>query len=1478
VLALALALGSSLTACGGSSGHGYRVADNPIVVQSTTISGDLRTGVSLEYPLDLQGGCGGPYVLSVVEGTLPPGLGLDDETASIRGVLLVEGAYTFTLQVTDVGCAPFSATTATFSLDVSRGPLVFVGATPALLPVDAIGPTYPALPTTVYNDFRSVALQVAGGTPPYRIDLHDDPAIPDGNLPQGVVIPDGSTSIVGSPVEIPSGGVPFLITLRATDAANPPNEAFLTVYWKIDTPPIQIVTTSLADGRCGSIYSERVFVIDGVPPFVFALVEDGPTPGTFFTQSLAGDGDATDVEYNSPGEPLIFGNPVSATPFGRMLTAAVYPLTSDDAGGTEDYSGRVPAPLSEGLYLIEASGSLSGVPRRVGRFKLNVHVASTLVPFERGQQAWVGYEVEMAPSDPPAPGDAPFSQTPDYTVDGVFPALPEYAAIPEAEVGVAYNPDIGRGGAFTAPGLQLTARGGVPKDGWTDAPHASQRTNIEGVGGPGQEDPGNYAWEVDWNPLGVPGQTAPAGVAFDDWLGWLRVADGNLLAPQGPQVIRFTTRDQQLPDGRQNWTYHDVRLSVGPDTVIITESTTSEAITLSSANEVMNEHNMTIRALVPYSSTPVVRDLDDTKDLVGTIPTDFASSLPASGQLDTLLSGVDILRPTINPTTRNDDIHQLGYGARAFQNADRNPYTNYIGDGYPGNFYWWEPNAPAVQLMPTTAVTHDPENGVYADGGRLFAFENADYFGVFIIRRNSRISVPIVFDKSGTWKSFGDAVDEPQGASVRSSLRSPQMTFSPDMRYAAMKVRTTLPLASSTSDQWQTADATGIVIFDLTGATPFDSGTKGFKVIGTGSTSIGSEASSTGTGRYQYAASLTLSNTHLYYLCGNSYYQYYASWAFHWIYAYEILGGDSTGSLLDDFPVADGEWANTPNNPMQTAFQEFYLLSSGGYGYSNMYLYDGANVMENSVAPHPFRVNVEGDRCAILAAEMSASPLSYSDDNMKQHVWVHDATLGLRRASTVERHSPQGGGRGYSLARGSTYYHWGYRTGPTTGFEISDDGTKLAVVCNRTNSVYPASSAMWLERCDLVAFEEGSPGSWTEHFVSGDDNGSNLRFHGNQVWRFGALTFTRDNAGLVFWAGYSISGPTTVNSSNYYTSQSYIGSMYQYRFSDGRLRNALPSSAGGNTTSLTTNFTTSSPVNPTTSAANLSGGALRPIGGFHSRDGNFLYICQLCALTSSDATSNVLVGINVRSLDEAQGINGHPDGQGFAVGNWPSRYGFLPMYVYPPGYALQIRYYAPGRAQGGGWQMAATTNGRVFFAGHYQSGGPYTYPYESYGYLNLGSYSYDYGAYSGEIFVFDANVGGSVQQLTSLGGTTTYRMITHIVPNDDGTAVAFGYATNSTGRYYNYESVAYIGNIALDPANGQLQGGSYVAALTSSSGRSGEGMAHDFTGTKVFYGFGAGATNETGKTLWEVEFASDGSTTSRQIGAQRRYNVLWSGR
>jgi hypothetical protein len=165
---------------------------------------------------------------------------------------------------------------------------------------------------------------------------------------------------------------------------------------------------------------------------------------------------------------------------------------------------------------------------------------------------------------------------------------------------------------------------------------------------------------------------------------------------------------------------------------------------------------------------------------------------------------------------------------------------------------------------------------------------------------------------------------------------------------------------------------------------------------------------------------------------------------------------------------------------------------------------------------------------------------------MTHYVWVDfDGTLS--QVDPVLRHSQQGGSRGYSLARGpSSYRMWGSYTGPTPGFEISHDASKIAVVVNRTTASmnYSNPSPFSTARQDIVAFEGGGAPLWssvTPHQVTGTESAANPIFGGSAYWRFGALTFTADNAGLCFWGGFASVNPTSGQASVHYS-----GSMYMW--------------------------------------------------------------------------------------------------------------------------------------------------------------------------------------------------------------------------------------------------------------------------------------------------------------------------------------------
>jgi hypothetical protein len=161
--------------------------------------------------------------------------------------------------------------------------------------------------------------------------------------------------------------------------------------------------------------------------------------------------------------------------------------------------------------------------------------------------------------------------------------------------------------------------------------------------------------------------------------------------------------------------------------------------------------------------------------------------------------------------------------------------------------------------------------------------------------------------------------------------------------------------------------------------------------------------------------------------------------------------------------------------------------------------------------------------------------------------------------------------------------------------------------------------------------------------------------------------------------------------------------------------------------------------------------------------------------------------------------------------------------------------------------------------------------------------------YGGEVFGFDASVGGEPFKLSTLGGSntdTSYRAITHIQPNRAGSRVAF--VTNATTLTYwghdgTKETPYMVSNIATNALTGALTSAPTMVAMESTAGRLGPSMALDSTDTKTYYAVASGSSTEAGMVLTEKTFSSAGSVTGTKTsngiaGTTARFAVLWSGR
>lgn len=1516
--------------CGGH-GRGFRTPANPIFITSTLLPLAV-SGQVIDHPIAYTGGTGGPYQLEVISGALPPGLELDNDTVALVGQILADGTYDFTIKLTDKGSLPFSFDVKAFHWEVPIGPLVFA--------TDAI------LPTLIFNQFGSITLQVAGGVPPYACDVVSANLDEQFQLPTGMVIPQPSTTIVGSPIGAFST---YTVDIRATDSTQPvPLTTVKTFTINVLIPPILVTTTSLANGRCGVAYNDVISVSDGIPPFNHEVV---------LPSSVGTMGPAAAVNARLRGA----APSINAVAKGDPLSA--YAL--ETAAGP--YSGKFP----EGLRLRPATGAIVGTPRRTGVFNAwQYHVHSTTLPLNPTQNVWRQFSFSMADGAPPNL----LLDDSVLTAGSVWSGTSNFILDPDA------NRPYSR---------QLLTTGGVSHDGRSDSPRDG-----EDVVDP-NETPGQSRWTVT-SVTGSVGSLAAVGMELT--LGGLLrgTGAGSAVGNQRTGLITLAVRaeDAQLPTPHPaaHFAAGTCRFSIGPDLVIITESTAAHTATnvnstfapTNSYNHVSFEaNNQSVFVYEPYAVGPTVRALTSA-DLTAT-----HLGLPGGVTPDTLLRNVDMMAVTVNPTwwaydaynhnpraaraLQHADLQRLGRGQG--YNADAMGTTSYANASYGTNTF--ERNGDACIELPyasnvpgVSAGNRDLGTGVYADGGQLRAFEGASHFGFFVVRKDSKIYVPFALAK-GAWQGFGDAVltNDRTTDGVKRRL---QITVSPDGRFAACVIKNVTTNFILTS----TATNVNIVVFSLTGEKLFGGDT--WRQFNTGG-SLGG----TTDGQYMYGSSMTLTNRSLYFLKGNNHGAVSATdcavaYTNHWVYRVANIVTD-TPALLNSGFGGTGSWTNSASSPLSTWFHRWappgatslnsstsqWVGSTGGTGTmllsttttgtrspADFYAGNWANFAENSAAPHPFRVNAAGNTVVILAAGTSTGAGTPATSTfMNKYVYVDffdGSAFDFRGVGSAMRRYGAPTRLSGIIAGEKNCRLWGYYSGPATQVEVSDDGRAIGAVYNshtgtwQSNMLTSISSAGASFREELLVLT--ATGSVTQPWsTSAEDNATLSRFTGGMNWRFGALAFTRNasnGAGsLLFWGGTDLNGATTYNTDT--NMSMWSGSLFRWNLQTSACEGILLAAAGGIGTSVAT-YTPGSPFSTVPSYYNTSGrGSLQMFSYFISPDGRFAYYESFSPLvdhsfrwsggaqsTGMNRTMNRLVGVNI--LDNSTTINGFAPLRGFAVGSssgqWPSdpgSRGFTGVGGTSQGHPQPAQHWsfgaAPSNIKVGQTVSSHGSNGTIYFSSYEQdnswgdsAGTVYYYGYR-YGYWGYFPYyqspNYDGnnggwgrggpgnnppwsdgGHYAGEVFAFNANVGGNVVNLTNFGNHSTYygvsRIISYMQPNNAGTKVAF-VRTESTSPYYSHtmsdrERIYTVSNVNFS-TTGALSTTPAMATVEASNGRAGPSMAWDFSDTRLYYAFGP-TTNENTMSLKEATLNASGTAVTLRthstgfFGGTARFAVLNSSR
>ncbi|MBK9167608.1 MAG: putative Ig domain-containing protein [Bryobacterales bacterium] len=364
-----------------------------------------------------------PYTWSIASGALPPGLTLAGST--ISGAPTQAGVFSF--QVNAVAQAGGSASKS-FQISVASA-LTITSTSP--LPAGSTGSAY------------SLALQAAGGTPPYLWQ------VVSGSLPAGV-----SLSAGGALSGVPAAGGTFNFTVEVRDSASAVQRAFsLTVG-----QPLSMLTSFLPQGTAGLGYTTALEAQGGTPPYQWSVLS-GPLPsglalspggqigGTPFGPAFAvitievrdsANATATrqfelrvlaeTLEVDSPG---VLPQAVLGQPYRFQLQAR---------GGAPPYRWFVSGgSLPPGIRLSEG-GLLSGTPDTPGTYDVSITL-------EDSGGAFAAAEVKESQERHAAAGFA-------FRLVVAFPPLQVTTSnLPEAAVGAAYS-------------ASLAATGGRPTRFW----------------------------------------------------------------------------------------------------------------------------------------------------------------------------------------------------------------------------------------------------------------------------------------------------------------------------------------------------------------------------------------------------------------------------------------------------------------------------------------------------------------------------------------------------------------------------------------------------------------------------------------------------------------------------------------------------------------------------------------------------------------------------------------------------------------------------------------------------------------------------------------------------------------------------------------------------------------------------------------------------------------------------------------------------